>query len=467
VSLRRLLVANRGEIAVRVIRACHELGIETVAAVSEADRDGLPARLADRAVCVGPPRAAHSYLNQNALLAAAIGTGCDAVHPGYGFLSENAAFAAACEEAGLTFVGPRGETVRTMGDKLAARRLAERHGVPVVPGGGVPGGAADAAKAAERLGYPVLLKAAAGGGGRGIRVVRDPGELASAFAGAVAEAEAAFGDGTMYVERYVPRGRHLEVQVFGDGTGGVVHLGERDCSAQRRHQKIIEEAPATGVPEAIRTGARSAAMRLAETIRYRQAGTVEFIVDQDRGEYYFLEMNTRIQVEHPVTEEITGIDLVRLQLRLAGGEPLPVEQRDVGFTGHAIECRITAERPADGFRPSPGTITAWRPPSGTGIRLDTHCEAGYRVPPYYDSMLAKLIVHGRDRADATARTRAALADFVIDGVDTNLAFLRAVLAHPDFAADQITTRWVDDAMKTGRLTEVSPAKTSPLSPRHQ
>ncbi|MQA93454.1 MAG: acetyl-CoA carboxylase biotin carboxylase subunit [Streptosporangiales bacterium] len=457
-SLRRLLVANRGEIAVRVIRACRALGIEAVAAVSEADKGSLPARLADRAVCVGPPRSAQSYLNRQALLATAIGTGCDSVHPGYGFLSENAAFAAACEDAGLTFVGPRSETVREMGDKLSARRLAERHGVPVVPGGTAPGGPADAVAVAERLGYPVLIKAAAGGGGRGIRVVHEPDELPAAFTGAAAEAEVAFGDGTLYVERYVAQGRHLEVQVFGDGKGEVLHLGERDCSLQRRYQKIVEEAPATGVPEDIRTRARDAAVRLATNIGYRQAGTVEFIVDQDRGEFYFLEMNTRIQVEHPVTEQITGIDLVQLQLRLAGGEPLALGQRDVGFAGHAIECRITAERPADGFRPSPGTITGWRPPYGPGIRLDTHCEPGYRVPPYYDSMLAKLIVHGRDRADATARTLAALADFEIDGIDTNLAFLRAVLAHPDFAADRITTRWVDDAMAKGEIRMPIPAE---------
>jgi len=442
-SLQRVLVANRGEIAVRIVRACRALGIESVVAVSEVDRDSLPARLADRAVCIGPSRAAASYLNTDALLATALGTGCDAVHPGYGFLAENPDFGAACERNDLIFVGPRPETVKTMGNKLAARRIAEQAGVPVVPGSSSIATFTDAAGVVEDIGYPVLLKAAAGGGGRGIRIVHHPDELRDTFQSAAAEAEAAFGDGTLYVERYIADGRHIEVQVFGDQQGSVIHLGERDCSLQRRYQKIVEEAPASLVPDALRQSILDSAVALAAGIGYSNAGTVEFIYDQQRREFHFLEMNTRIQVEHPVTEEITGIDLVQLQLRVAAGEPLGIEQAEVPFKGHAIECRITAEQPSAGFRPSPGLITSWEPPEGAGVRLDTHCFAGYRVPPYYDSLLAKLITSGADREQAIERMQAALGDFHVEGVDTGISFLSGLMAHPDYRSGHVNTRWVE------------------------
>jgi acetyl-CoA carboxylase biotin carboxylase subunit len=450
--LHRVLVANRGEIAVRVIRACHALGLEAVLAVSAADRDSLPARLADRAVCIGPPPPTRSYLRIEALVAAALGTGCDALHPGYGFLAENADLAEACTAYGLTFVGPRAESLRQMGNKLAARALARELGVPTAPGSRQARTLAEAAVAADAIGYPVLIKAAAGGGGRGIQVVPDAAALARTFPVAAAEARAAFGDDALYLERYVPRARHVEVQVLGDRFGQVVHLGERDCSLQRRYQKIVEEAPAAFVPEAVCAGMRAAAVRLAEHIGYESAGTVEFLYDQDTGAYYFLEMNTRIQVEHPVTELVVGLDLVQAQLRIADGQALPFMQADVRPRGHAIECRITAESADDGFRPSPGRITRWEAPAGPGIRVDTHCYAGYVVPPYYDSLLAKLIVYGADRAQALARLQDALARFVVVGVDTTLPFLRALVSDPEFVAGQVSTRWVEDRWLPSRAT---------------
>jgi acetyl-CoA carboxylase, biotin carboxylase subunit len=445
--VKRVLVANRGEIAVRVVRACRALGMESVVAVSDADRDSLAARLADRAVCIGPARPSASYLNSDALLATALGTGADAVHPGYGFLAENAAFAAACEAEGLTFVGPRSETVHAMGNKLAAREAARRSGVPLVPGTDSVASAADARAVAAAIGYPVLFKAAAGGGGRGIRIVHGPDDLEPAFRGAAAEAAAAFGDPTLYLERYVTTGRHIEVQVVGDTAGRVVHLGERDCSLQRRYQKVLEEAPAAAVPEHAREAIRRSAVLLAGAIGYRNAGTVEFLYDEERDEHYFLEMNTRIQVEHPVTEMVTGVDLVALQLRVAAGEPLPFAQDDVTITGHAIECRINAETPEEGFRPSPGRITRWQPPTGDGVRLDTHCFEGYVVPPFYDSLLGKLVVHGRDRAEALDRTRAALDGFVVEGVATTIPFHRWLLDQPDVVSGRFDTRWLE-----GRLS---------------
>ena len=441
--MKRVLVANRGEIAVRVVRACRELGLESVVAVSDADRDSLAARLADRAVCIGPARPSASYLNRDALLAAALGTGADAVHPGYGFLAENAAFAAACEREGLTFVGPRSETVHAMGNKLAAREAARRAGVPLVPGSDHVRAFQDAHQVAEEIGYPVLFKAAAGGGGRGIRIVHDEAGLETAFRDASAEAAAAFGDPTLYLERYVTSGRHIEVQVVGDATGRVVHLGERDCSLQRRYQKVLEEAPAAAVPVHAREAIHRSAVLLTGSIGYRNAGTVEFLYDEQRDEHYFLEMNTRIQVEHPVTEMITGVDLVALQLRVAAGEPLPFAQEDVTFSGHAIECRINAEAPEQGFRPSPGRITRWQPPAGDGVRLDTHCFEGYVVPPFYDSLLGKLVVHGRDRTEALTRTRAALDAFVVEGVATTIPFHRWLLDQPDVVAGRFDTRWLE------------------------
>ena len=378
--MRRVLVANRGEIAVRVVRACRALGLESVVAVSSADRDSLAARLADRAVCIGPPRPADSYLNKDALLATALGTGADAVHPGYGFLAENAAFAEMCEKEGLTFVGPRSESVHAMGNKLAAREAAQRAGVPLVPGSDRIAAFADAESVAAAIGYPVLFKAAAGGGGRGIRIVHDASGLEDAFRSASAEAAAAFGDATLYLERYVTTGRHIEVQVIGDRTGRVLHLGERDCSLQRRYQKVLEEAPAAAVPPHAREAIRRSAVLLASAIGYLNAGTVEFLYDEERDEHYFLEMNTRIQVEHPVTEAITGLDLVRLQLQVAAGEALPLTQEQVTFDGHAIECRINAEAPERNFAPSPGRITRWEPPEGPGVRLDIALLRGLRRP---------------------------------------------------------------------------------------
>jgi acetyl-CoA carboxylase biotin carboxylase subunit len=444
--VRRVLVANRGEIAVRVVRACQALGLESVVAVSEADRGSMAARLADRAVCVGPSRPRDSYLDIRALLATAMGTGADAVHPGYGFLAENAAFAEGCEKEGLTFVGPRSESIRAMGNKLAAREVARRSGVPLVPGSGQIRAYEDAHEIADAIGYPVLFKAAAGGGGRGIRIVHDRAGLEDAFRGASAEAAASFGDPTLYLERYVATGRHVEVQVIGDRTGRVIHLGERDCSLQRRYQKVLEEAPAAAVPEHARDAIHRSAVLLADAIGYLNAGTVEFLYDEARDEHYFLEMNTRIQVEHPVTEMITGLDLVQLQLRVAAGEPLPMAQEQVTFSGHAIECRINAESPALDFRPSPGRITRWVPPRGPGVRLDTHCFEGYVVPPFYDSLLGKLVVHGRDRAEALLRTKAALRTFEVEGVATTIPFHSWLLEQPDVDSGRFGTRWLEPAM---------------------
>ncbi len=441
--MKRVLVANRGEIAVRIVRACRALGMESVVAVSEADRDSLAARLADRAVCIGPPRPSDSYLNIQALVATAVGTGADAVHPGYGFLAENAAFAEVCEQEGLTFVGPRSESIHGMGNKLAAREAARRSGVPLVPGSGQIRAYEDAHKIAEEIGYPVLFKAAAGGGGRGIRIVHGEAGLQEAFRSAAAEAAAAFGDPTLYLERYVTTGRHIEVQVVGDRTGRVIHFGERDCSLQRRYQKVLEEAPAAAVPDHAREAIRRSAVLLAEAIGYLNAGTVEFLYDEERDEHYFLEMNTRIQVEHPVTEMITGQDLVRMQLQVAAGDQLPLTQGQVTFTGHAIECRINAESAEQGFRPSPGRISRWTPPEGPGVRLDTHCYEGYVVPPFYDSLLAKLIVHGRDRDEALDRMRTALRTFEVDGVSTTIPFHSWLLDQDDVVTGRFSTRWLE------------------------
>ena len=445
--MKRVFVANRGEIAVRVIRACREAGLETVIGVSEADRDAIPARMATRAICIGPAPSSKSYLDVDAVVTAALGTGCDALHPGYGFLAENADLADLCVEQGITFVGPRGQTIRDLGDKISARHIAQSAGVPVVPGRDRLETHADLQVAAEELGLPLLLKASAGGGGRGMQVVRDRSRLASAFETARAEARAAFGDDTLYAERFVGQARHIEVQVLGDRHGNVVHLGERDCTLQRRHQKIVEEGPATHVPTAVIHRMRQAAVDLASSVGYEGAGTVEFIYDQDTDDFFFLEVNTRIQVEHPVTEMLTGVDLVQQQLRIADGAPLDLKQDDIHLTGHAIECRVNAEDVAQGFRPSPGEIVTWQPPKGDGIRVDTHCEPGYVVPPFYDSMLAKLIVVGADRGDALARMRAALDGFRQSGVDTTLNFLRALIDRPEFHTGQVSTRWVETVLE--------------------
>ena len=446
-SVRRVLIANRGEIAVRIIRACQSLGIETVAAVSEADRESMAARLANRAVCIGPARSTDSYLKVENLIAAAQGTSCDALHPGYGFLSERASLAQACAENDITFVGPSAENIMQMGDKLEARKIARSAGVPLVPGSDHAKNPDQAAQLAEEIGYPFLLKASAGGGGRGIKLVSNRDEIENTFRTAAAEARAAFGNDTLYMEKYVGNARHIEVQILGDSQGNVIHLGERDCSLQRRHQKIIEEAPAYAVPPEVRAKICNAAAVLARSIGYRSAGTIEFIYDNASAEFYFLEMNTRIQVEHPVTEMITGVDLVAQQLHIARGESLPFKQSDIRFAGHAIECRINAESPQHGFRPCPGHIADWQEPRGPGIRVDTHCFPGYFVPPYYDSLLAKLIVHADTRQGAENRTSQALDHFHVSGIDTLIPFLKTVIDDPEYRAGAINTRWLEKKLE--------------------
>ncbi len=439
-ALQRVLVANRGEIALRIIRSCHGLGLETVLAASIVDRDSLPARTAGRVVCIGPGEASKSYLSIPALIATAQGTGCDALHPGYGFLSESEDLAQACADHGIAFIGPTPTQILAMGNKLQARKLAVERGLPILAGSARVASVDDALRAAARVGYPVMLKAAAGGGGRGMKIAEDAAVLPALFTAASNEARAAFGDETLYLERYVRNARHVEVQVLGDGRGHVIHLGERDCSVQRRHQKLVEESPAPHLPQALRASIHAAALALTSSMNYRSAGTVEFLVDADAGEFFFLEMNTRIQVEHPVTEMVTGIDLVEQQLRIAAGEGLRLSQGDVSWRGHAIECRVNAEDPDRNFFPSPGHITTWDAPQGEGIRLDSHCEAGYRVPPHYDSLLGKLIVHGASREDALARMRRALAAFRIEGVRTTVPFLQRVVDDEAFASGRVSTR---------------------------
>ena len=452
-TVTRVLVANRGEIAVRIIRACQSLGIETVAAVSEADRESMAARLAKRAVCIGPARSTDSYLKVENLIAAAQGTACDALHPGYGFLSERASLAQACAENGITFVGPSAQNIMQMGDKLEARKIARSAGVPLVPGSDHAKNPHQAAQLAEAIGYPLLLKASAGGGGRGIKLVWNKDEIENTFRTAAAEARAAFGNDTLYMEKYVGNARHIEVQILGDCHGNVIHLGERDCSLQRRHQKIIEEAPAYAVPPEVRTKICNAAATLARSIGYRSAGTIEFIYANDSAEFYFLEMNTRIQVEHPVTEMLTSVDLVAQQLRIARGETLPFRQSDIKFAGHAIECRINAESPQHGFRPCPGHIIDWQEPRGPGIRVDTHCFPGYFVPPYYDSLLAKLIVHADTRQRTADQTYQALDQFHVSGIDTLVPFLKTVIADSEYRAGAVNTRWLEKKLEHYSATQ--------------
>jgi acetyl-CoA carboxylase biotin carboxylase subunit len=441
-GFRRVLVANRGEIAARVIRTCARLGIETVLAASDPDLDSAPARLADRVIRIGPAPASASYLNVAAVVGAAVAARADALHPGYGFLSENAGLARACAAAGVTFIGPDPQTLALTGDKLAAREQARAAGVPVLPGAHVVvEEAAAAVDLARRTGFPALVKAAGGGGGRGLRVVRDPAELADALTVASAEAEGAFGDPRVYLERYVSPARHVEVQVLGDGEQ-VIHLGDRDCSVQRRYQKLIEEAPAPGLPEPLRAELHAAAVRLGRHLGYRGAGTVEFLVDVARGGFYFLEVNARIQVEHPVTEAVTGLDLVAEQVWVAEGRPLRLAQDDVEVTGHAIECRVNAEDAAHGFRPSPGTVTAAVFPAGPGIRVDTHIQAGSAVPPYYDSLLAKVIAHGAHRDEALAALAGALGRCEVTGVVTNIDTHLRLLGTPEFRRGGVDTGYL-------------------------
>ena len=443
-QLKRVLVANRGEIAVRVIRACEALGIETVLAMSAADRDTLGAKLATCAVCIGPAPSAQSYLNANLIAQAALSTGCDAIHPGYGFLSEKYELAKVCEDNAIIFVGPAADSLRKVGDKLIARSMAAEAGVPIVPGSQRVESAQHAAQTAQGIGYPIMLKAAAGGGGRGVFVAANPAEIHTSFERASAEARAAFGDGSLYMERYIGNARHIEVQVLGDSHGNAVHLGERDCSIQRRYQKVIEEGPATLLTQAIRNQLHEAALRLVKHLNYRNAGTVEFLYDADRQEFFFIEMNARVQVEHPVSELITGVDIVQEQLRIAAGETLSLKQNDIKVKGHAIECRINAESPENDFMPRPGRITHWQPPQGEGIRLDSHCYVGYLVPPYYDSMIAKLLVLGSDRPAAIRRMGEALEQFRIDGIATNIEFHKAVLADEEYRAGRVNTKWLEN-----------------------
>ena len=444
--MRRVLVANRGEIAVRVVRACFDEGLESVVAASSADKDSLAARLADGVVVIGPPLARDSYLSVERIVAAALTTGCDAVHPGYGFLSERPELADACAENGLTFVGPPGPVMRRSGDKLRSREVAVSLGIPT--GGGTAGLASveEAVEAADRLAaYPYILKASAGGGGRGMTIVRTAADLLRGFDVSRHEAEVAFGDGTVYLERYVENARHVEVQILADTHGNVVHLGERDCSAQRRHQKLIEEAPAVSLPAGVAEGVRAAAVALCVELEYVGAGTVEFLVDVVRGDFLFLELNARVQVEHPVTEMVTGIDIVRTQLRIAQGEPLPFKQEDVVMTGHSIECRINAEDPRAGFLPNPGRIDEWVVPQGADVRVDTYVQPGVTIPPFYDSMVAKVIVRGRDRRDALGVMGRALAHLRVGGIVTTAALHQAIVTEPEFVDSPITTRWLEES----------------------
>jgi acetyl-CoA carboxylase, biotin carboxylase subunit len=446
--IRRILIANRGEIAVRIIRTCQKLGVETVLAASDADLDSVPARLAGRIVRIGPPAPAKSYLDPQAIVTAARDAKADAIHPGYGFLSENATLVRACESAGLIFIGATEEQLKSVGDKWRAREIAEAAGLPVIPGGFVSS-PSQAQRLAEAIGYPLLVKAVGGGGGRGMKRVGDSSALAETVTLATAEADAAFADSRVYLERFVSRCRHIEVQLLGDGDN-IIHLGERDCSVQRRYQKIVEEAPAPNLPMSLRNELCQAAVAFGKALRYRGLGTVEFLVDADRGTFYFLEMNARIQVEHPITEATTGIDLVAKQIAVAEARKLETAQEDVRFAGHAIEFRINAEDVEHDFRPSPGTVTKALFPAGDGIRVDTHLEAGSRVPPYYDSLLAKIIIHGPDRKNAIARARIALENCRIEGVKTNLEIHRALLTDPAFIAGGVDTNWFERFLSKGR-----------------
>jgi acetyl-CoA carboxylase biotin carboxylase subunit len=445
-GISRVLIANRSEIAIRVIRACRDLGIESVVTVSEADKESMPARMADRAVCIGPPRSIDSYLKVGTIVSAAVGTGADAIHPGYGFLAEQVELPEACRRHGITFIGPTAENIRTMGDKILARKIAREVEIPVIPGSELVHDSETAMSVAEEVGYPILLKAAAGGGGKGMKVVGQAKDMKTTFDEASGEAQAAFGDNRIYVEHFIPNARHIEIQILGDSHGNLVHLFERDCSLQRRHQKMVEEAPSPVLSAQLRREICKAALTITGHIRYENAGTVEFILDQDNNRFYFLEMNTRIQVEHPVTEMITGVDLVKEQIRIAAGEPISFSQEEVKLSGHAIECRINAESAQEGFRPCPGKIKEWIPPEGTGIRLDTHCYPGYMVPPFYDSLIAKLITRGRNRREAIERMRLALSNFAVSGIDTTIPFHQVILQHPHYLDGKVNTRWVEEVL---------------------
>ena len=441
---RKILIANRGEIAVRIIRAARELGIETVAVYSTADKEALHTLLADEAVCIGPAKSTESYLNMNAVLSAAVLTGSEAIHPGFGFLSENSKFATMCEEVGIKFIGPSGSVMDMMGDKINARAQMIKAGVPVIPGSdGEVHSAEEALKVADRIGYPVMLKASAGGGGKGIRKVERAEDLVPAFESASTEAKAAFGNGAMYLERVIYPARHIEVQILADQFGHVVHLGERDCSLQRNNQKVLEESPSVAIGKTIREQIGSAAVRAAESVGYENAGTIEFLYDEGKGEFYFMEMNTRVQVEHPVTEFVTGMDIVKEQIKIAEGQELSVRQEDIQISGHAIECRINAENPAFNFAPSPGKITnLYLPSGGVGLRVDSAVYPGYTIPPYYDSMIAKIIVYGENRFDALMKMQRALYELEIDGVMTNSDFQLDLISDSNVIAGDYDTAFL-------------------------
>jgi acetyl-CoA carboxylase biotin carboxylase subunit len=444
---KKILIANRGEIAVRIIRACREMGIETVAVYSQADKDALHAEMADYAVCIGPAKARDSYLNMQNIISATVLSGAEAIHPGFGFLSENSEFAEMCRECNIVFIGPDSESIEKMGNKSRAREIMMEAGVPVVPGSS---GAVETIEAglklADKIGYPVMIKASAGGGGRGIRIVRSSEEFAKAFETAKSESKSAFGDDTMYVEKFVENPRHIEFQILADGYGNTVYLGERDCSIQRRNQKVLEEAPSPVMSEELRKTMGEVAVKAAKAVNYKNAGTIEFLVDK-YGNYYFMEMNTRIQVEHPITEMITGIDLIKEQIRIAAGEKLNIEQADITISGHAIECRINAENPDQGFRPSPGKIQRMHIPGGLGVRLDSAAYQGYVIPPTYDSMIGKLIVHGKTREEAINRMKRALGEFVIEGIDTNIDFQFRILSSEVFESGDFDTGFIPKVLK--------------------
>lgn len=440
--IKKILVANRGEIAVRIIRACREMEIETVAVYSEADREALHTKLADEAVCIGPAPSADSYLCMDRIISATIISGADAIHPGFGFLSENSKFAALCEKCHITFIGPSSKVIEALGNKQEARNTVEAAGVPIIPGSKEPVYTAlSAEKEASRIGYPVIVKAALGGGGKGMRVASSPKELEAAFQTAQEEARVSFGDGTMYIEHFVSHPRHIEFQILADNYGNVIHLGERDCSVQRNHQKMIEESPSAALCEKLRKKMGDAAVEAAKAAHYTNAGTIEFLLEKNEN-FYFMEMNTRIQVEHPVTEWVTGIDLIKAQIRIASGERLSYRQEDVRLTGHSIECRINAENPAKGFLPCPGTVGDMHLPGGKGIRVDSAIYSGYTIPPYYDSMVAKLSVWARNREEAIRKMRSALGEVIIEGIDTNVDYQYEIFHHPDYVAGNIDIEFI-------------------------
>ena len=442
--IQKILIANRGEIALRIIRACRELGIKTLAVYSEADVQSLHVQLADEAICIGGPKSADSYMRADRIISAAEIADVDAIHPGYGFLSENSKFAEQCESCNIKFIGPKSHSIKIMGDKSVARETVRKAGVPTVPGSDGPIEAeAEAVKIARKIGYPIIIKAVAGGGGRGMRIAHNDVSFAKEYHIARAEAEKTFGNGAVYIEKYVQNPRHIEFQILADSHGKVLHLGERDCSVQRRHQKLIEESPSPFLTSDLRKRMGKAAVRAAEAAEYENAGTIEFIVDA-KGEFYFIEMNTRIQVEHPVTEEVTGIDLIKEQIRIAAGEKLNLDQKDIQFRGHAIECRINAEDPARNFTPSPGTIGLYYAPGGHGVRVDSHVYSGYTIPSYYDSLIGKLIAHGDNRKTALERMYRALSEYLIRGIKTTIPLHKAILSDPIFIAGKATTAYLEE-----------------------